>query len=81
MMMDEYADAPEDPVNNPSHYQTASGLEVIDVIDDFVPDPYSYYQGNVIKYLLRHMSKGKPQQDLEKARWYLNKMIEEWDND
>ena len=71
----------EDEVNSPKHYQTDSGLEVIGVIDDFVLDPYSYYQGNVIKYLLRHMNKGKPKQDLQKARWYLNKMIQEWDNE
>lgn len=68
-----------DPVNSPEHYKTESGLEAIDVIDSFVPDAYSYYMGNVLKYVLRHTSKGKPQQDLEKARWYLNKMIEDWD--
>ena len=57
----------EDQVNNPNHYKAGSGLEVIDVINDFVPDPYSYYQGNVIKYLLRHMNKGKPQARLTKS--------------
>ena len=76
---DSYWENLGDPVNNPSHYQTDSGFEVIDVIDAFVPDSYSYYMGNAIKYLSRHMNKGKPRQDLEKARWYLNKMIEEWE--
>lgn len=70
----------EDQVNSPKHYKTESGFEVIDIIDDFVPDAYSYYMGNVIKYVLRHMNKGKPKQDLEKARWYLNKMIMEQQN-
>ena len=67
-----------DPVNNPSHYKKGN-MEVIDVIDTFVPDPYSAYMANVIKYVLRHMEKGNEKQDLEKARWYLDRMIAEWD--
>lgn len=69
---------PYDPVNHPVHYQANSGLEAIDVIDSFVPDNYSYYMGNVLKYVLRHVNKNQ-KQDLEKARWYLDKMIEDWD--
>lgn len=68
-----------DPVHNPSHYNQGD-MEVIDVIDNYVPDPYGYYMGNVMKYLMRHLAKGKPKQDLEKARWYLNKMIEDWND-
>lgn len=68
---------PYDPVDRPSHY-VKNGLESIDVIDAFVPDPYSFYMGNVLKYVQRHMEKnGK--QDLKKAQWYLNKMVEDWD--
>jgi len=67
----------DDPVNNPSHYQSG-GMEVIEIIDEFTPDAYSYYMGNVLKYLLRHAKKNNPKQDLEKARWYLDKMIKDW---
>ena len=63
-----------DMVNHPPHYQSASGLEVIDIIDDFVPDPASYYKGNIIKYILRYEKKNWVE-DLEKARWYLNRLI------
>lgn len=63
-----------DMVNHPPHYKSESGLEVIDIIDDFVPDPGSYYLGNIIKYVLRFQKKGGVE-DLEKARWYLNKLI------
>ena len=63
-----------DMVNHPPHYQSASGIEVIDIIDDFVPDPGSYYLGNIIKYILRYQKKSGVE-DLEKARWYLNKLI------
>lgn len=64
-------------VNSPQHYQKG-GLEVIDIIDNFTPDPYSAYMANVIKYVLRHMDKGTPKKDLRKAQWYLNRMIEDW---
>ena len=68
-----------DPVARPAHYQSEDGIEAIHVINAFVPDPHSYYMGNVIKYILRHLQKnGK--QDLEKARWYLDEMIEEYDD-
>lgn len=68
-----------DPVARPAHYQSESGIEAIDVIKAFVPDPHSYYMGNVLKYVMRHLQKnGK--QDLEKARWYLEEMIEEYDD-
>lgn len=63
-----------DMVNHPPHYQSGSGIEVIDIIDDFVDDPASYYKGNIIKYVLRYEKKGGVE-DLEKARWYLNKLI------
>lgn len=67
-----------DPVARPAHYQSEDGIEAIDVIKAFVPDPHSYYMGNVLKYVMRHLQKnGK--QDLEKARWYLDEMIEEYD--
>jgi hypothetical protein len=68
----------EDVVNHPSHYKSESGIEAVDVIEAFTPDVYSYYMGNVIKYVLRHMNKNQ-KQDLEKARWYLEAMIEDWD--
>lgn len=37
-------------VNHPDHYQSSSGLEVIDVIEDF---NLGFCLGNVIKYVLR----------------------------
>jgi len=68
-----------DMVNKPKHYHK-NGMEVIDIIDAFTPDSYSYCMGNAIKYLLRHQDKGKPAQDLEKCVWYINRMISDWRN-
>lgn len=64
----------DDPVNHPSHY-TSSKIEVIEYILDH---GFDYLLGNVIKYISRAGLKSKETeiQDLEKARWYLNRKIE-----
>ena len=42
---------------------------------------YEYHlQGTVLKYIWRYRYKGKPQEDLKKARWYLDRLIEEYDD-
>lgn len=65
-------------VSHPSHYQSGNGLEVIDVIEAFTKDLKGIEAtdtGNIIKYICRWKHKnGK--QDLEKARWYLQHLIE-----
>lgn len=60
-----------DPVNHPSHY-ISGGMESIDIIEAFGLD---FCEGNVIKYLLRWRRKDGLQ-DLKKAAWYLNRVIE-----
>lgn len=67
-----------DPVNHPNHYQTKSGLEVIDAIRAFTEDCQGiegYYTGNTIKYICRWKKKNGLE-DLKKARVYLNWLIE-----
>lgn len=67
-----------DAVKHPSHYQSSSGLEVIDVIKAFTEDLSGYqavYTGNVLKYMCRwHKKNGI--EDLKKARQYLNWLID-----
>ena len=67
-----------DPVNNPSHYNQA-GIEVIDVIETYVKDDYRL--GNVIKYVCRSSYKGNKLQDLQKAAWYLNRVVAELEDE
>lgn len=62
-------------VQSPAHYQLADGMEAIDVIDQAIGDPASFYRGNAIKYLLRAGRKGDAKQDLEKARWYIDREL------
>ena len=55
---------------NPDYYK--SGIETADYIESHDMD---YFQGNVIKYVTRFRKKNGIE-DLKKARWYLNKLIE-----
>lgn len=62
-----------DAVNHPSHY-TRGKIEVIDFIED---QQLPYHLGNVIKYIARAGHKGDKLEDLKKARWYLDRYINE----
>jgi hypothetical protein len=55
------------------------GIEAIDVIKSRLsPEEYQgYLKGNHLKYILRYPFKNDPEQDLQKAEWYINKLREE----
>ena len=64
-----------DVVNSPAHYNQA-GVECIEAIAAATDDGFEYYlQGNIIKYIWRYRYKNGIE-DLKKAQWYLNKLIE-----
>lgn len=65
-----------DQVNHPSHYTTGS-IECIDAIKaSMTTEEFrGMLKGNALKYLWRYRLKGKPVQDLEKAMWYLSRLI------
>lgn len=66
-----------DMVNSPSHYNQ-SGIECIAAIQAALGPNFKYYlQGNIMKYLWRFDYKGKPLEDLQKAQWYLNTLMED----
>ena len=53
-----------------------AGVECIEAIAAATDDGFEYYlQGNIIKYLWRYRYKNGIE-DLKKAQWYLNKLIE-----
>lgn len=65
----------EDMVNHPAHYNKA-GIETIDAIGAATNEGFKYYlQGNILKYIWRYEYKNGIE-DLEKAQWYLKKLIE-----
>ena len=61
-------------VDHPAHYGGADNLyEAIKVIEAWRLD---FNLGNTVKYIARAEAKGAPIEDLKKARWYLDREIE-----
>ena len=62
---------------NPSHYK-GDGIECIDYIKQTMSKEafLGYLEGNVVKYRHRYRNKNGIE-DLRKARWYLDRLIEE----
>tara|TARA_R100001143_G_C3315763_1_gene112346 strand:- start:284 stop:589 length:306 start_codon:yes stop_codon:yes gene_type:complete len=71
-----------DAVNHPPHY-TTGGIETLDVIRaKMSPDRFQgYLMGNALKYLLRCEYKEKRVEDIKKAQFYINSLVEEMDKD
>ncbi|MBC3075856.1 DUF3310 domain-containing protein [Staphylococcus epidermidis] len=71
----------DDKVSHPSHY-TYGDIEVIDFIEqvtkDYKPE-LAFAIGNAIKYISRANRKND-KEDLDKARWYLNRAFEKWED-
>ena len=73
-------DAECDNVNHPRHYASASnGIECIDAIEaatERLLGLEAVCTGNILKYIWRWKDKNGVE-DLKKAKWYLEKLIEE----
>ena len=65
-----------DSVSKPEHYNSG-GIECIDAIEGMLNhDEYiGYLRGNSLKYRWRYRYKGKPIEDLRKAEWYEDRLI------
>jgi len=62
----------QDNVNHPKHYNNKSGIECIDVVEQF-----NFCRGNAIKYIWRagEKDKSKEIEDLKKAIFYIEREI------
>ena len=76
----------EDMVNSPAHYNTRE-LETIDLIDLFLEGKEAelnlkqgHYLATALKYLDRFPFKGKPTTDLQKAIWYIVRLLDTIEN-
>ena len=57
---------------SPDYYQKGN----IEVTDFIIDQSMSFLEGNIVKYLTRYKEKSGIE-DLRKARWYLEKLIQE----
>lgn len=79
----------ESSVEHPSHY-TSGGIECIDAMKAMLAGYerakivtkfyWHFLSGQVLKYLWRWPLKERPLQDLKKARWYLDRLIDDVEN-
>jgi hypothetical protein len=61
-----------EPVNHPEHYNRhPSGIECIQVVEHM-----NFNLGNAVKYIWRAGEKGNVIEDLQKARWYLDRELQ-----
>jgi hypothetical protein len=60
-----------DLINHPPHYNQGK-IEVIDAIEDWGLD---FHEANIVKYIARAKHKGDELENLQKALWYLNRLI------
>jgi hypothetical protein len=61
-------------IDHPQHYRKDSGYEAIDVIEAW---GLGFSLGNALKYISRagHKDPVKMVEDLEKAKWYIEREI------
>jgi len=74
-----FGDKPDnkpDMVNRPAHYNNGN-MECIDAIRGMLSheEYIGYLRGNSLKYRWRFRYKGKPVEDLRKARWYEDRLL------
>lgn len=64
----------DDPVNQPKHYKGhPSGIECIQITEHM-----DFCLGNAVKYIWRSgLKSDNPIQDLEKARWYIDRKLKQ----
>lgn len=67
----------KETVNHPSHYNQGE-IEVIDYIEDLgIGEDFCI--GNAIKYISRYKHKHDPIEDLQKAKWYIDRVIKAYE--
>lgn len=80
-IVNEEMESLDDKVNQPNHYANFS-IECIDAMQAMLSreEFIGYLRGNIFKYLWRYKLKNGVE-DLKKAQWYQNKLIEVEENE
>lgn len=68
-------------INAPPHY-TKGAIQFLDYLKQQLSQEgyFGFLEASVMKYMHRHKLKNKNIEDLEKANFYLNRLIEEYKN-
>jgi len=66
----------EDMVNEPPHYKNGKIECIVAMEAMLTPEEFiGYLRGNAFKYMWRYRNKGKAHEDLQKAQWYLSRLV------
>ena len=79
-----FVEQPKEMVNHPEHYQSVNGVECIDAIASATEEligEEAFCIGTAIKYLWRYKKKEKPLEDLKKAKWYIDRIIKQYEEE
>ena len=76
-------DDDEDMVHHPSHYNYKSMecKDIIKVMTEGLEGEEAYYMGAIVKYLYRYPKKGKAVEALNKAKTYIDMIIEKLESE
>ncbi len=69
---------PKEMVDHPAHYNVGE-IEAIDLIEDQGLGE-AFCAANVMKYIMRYKHKGTPLKDLQKIKWYTERLISYYEN-
>ena len=66
-----------DEITKPKHY-TQGTVECLDALDSMLEESsrIDFYRSQIVKYICRLRDKGAPLKDAQKARFYLDRLIE-----
>ena len=72
-----------DMVNHPSHYnyKSVECKDIIKVMTEGLEGEEAYYMGAIVKYLYRYPKKNNAIQDLQKAKTYIDMIIEKLESE
>ena len=72
-----------DMVHHPNHYnyKSVECKDIIDVMCEGLNGSEAYYMGAVVKYLYRYPKKNNAIQDLQKAKTYIDMIIEKMESE
>lgn len=66
-----------DMVNSPDHYNQGDIECIVAIAATMSTEAFEgFLSGQVLKYVWRYKDKGKPEEDLKKAKYYLERLIE-----
>lgn len=74
---EQYKPIDKEIINHPPYYtRSVECIDCIAAVVEHMHNEYAFLAGQVIKYLYRCTDKGHFTEDLLKAQWYMNRLVD-----